>query len=629
MLSVGQLVAAAAALGVLCCVLLAYQFITLRQALIDDVTVQAAIIADNVAASLMFKDREAAAEMLHSFRPSPFLASALVSDRNGAHFAAYSKHAHGGAPPASHSWSFAPISVKRPISYRGAALGSIVLVAETRGIGEAMLRYGALLAIASLSAMVATALVTRRVKVRMRRTEYQLEYLAYTDPVTDLPNRRYTYEMLEAQIVASRRRGGRVGLLLIDLDNFKAVNDTAGHAAGDRLLRSVASIIRSAIRPTDCVGRIGGDEFVVIVSPLGLETDLADVAQRILEKLRCPLQLDGVEMTPTASIGASVFPADASALSELLSHADVALYRAKKNGRNNLAIFRREMVLAAQRRAKLERDLRHHLERNMLTLAYQPQYACASQAMVGVEALIRWHHPEHGLISPAEFIPIAEESGLIVDLGRWALERACIDAVTLERLTGVALTMAVNVSARQLREKNFIEVVKQTLAHTGMRADRLELELTESMLMDDLDAALEFMHKVRRLGVRLSIDDFGTGHSSLAYLQTFPIDHLKIDRSFVNLLPGSGTMIASAIIQLAHGFNLTVVAEGVEELAQLQWLKDAGCDYIQGYLLARPQSFATLAQLVKAELSTQVPGYARAAHRAVPPGDRPAGADQA
>jgi len=460
-----------------------------------------------------------------------------------------------------------------------------------------MLRYGALLAAASLSAMVATALVTRRVKVRMRRTEHQLEYLAYTDPVTDLPNRRYTYEMLEIQIAASQRKSASVGLLLIDLDNFKAVNDTAG----DRLLRSVATLLRSTVRPTDFVGRIGGDEFVVIVSPLSLKTDLENVAQRILEGLRCPLQLDGFEVAPTASIGASVFPQDASTMSELLSNADVALYRAKENGRNNLSIFRREMILAAQRRATLERDLRQHLETDMLTLAYQPQYACVSHAMVGVEALLRWHHPEHGPISPAEFIPIAEESGLIVDLGRWALERACTDAVTLERLTGGALTMAVNVSARQVREKNFIDVVQQTLAKTGMRADRLELELTESVLMDDLDAAVAFMHKVRLLGVRLSIDDFGTGHSSLAYLQTFPIDHLKIDRSFVNLLPGSGTMIASAIIHLAHGFNLTVIAEGVENAQQLQWLKDAGCDYVQGYLLARPQSFAMLELLVTAE----------------------------
>ena len=609
MLSVGQLVAAAAALGVLCCVLLAYQFIILRQALIDDVTVQAAIISDNVAASLMFKDHVAAAEMLHSFRPSPFLASALVFDRNGVQFAEYHRRSENSSGPTLYDWSLALISVERPISYRGAALGSVVLVAETRVIGEAMLRYGALLAAASLSAMVATALVTRRVKVRMRRTERQLEYLAYTDPVTDLPNRRYTYEMLEIQIAASQRKGSQVGLLLIDLDNFKAVNDTAGHAAGDRLLRSVATVLRATVRPTDFVGRIGGDEFAVIVSPLRLETDLDNVAQRILEGLRCPLQLDGLEMTPTASIGASVFPQDASAMSELLSNADVALYRAKENGRDTLSIFRREMILAAQRRAKLERDLRHHLEAGMLTLAYQPQYACVSQAMVGVEALLRWHHPEHGPISPVEFIPIAEESGLIIELGRWVLERACADAVTLERLTGVALTMAVNVSARQLREKNFIDVVQQTLLNTGMRADRLELELTESMLMDDLDAAVEFMRKVRLLGVRLSIDDFGTGHSSLAYLQTFPIDHLKIDRSFVKLLPGSGTMIASAIIHLAHGFNLTVIAEGVEDAQQLEWLKDAGCDYVQGYLLARPQTFAMLERLVTAERALPVAQY--------------------
>jgi EAL domain-containing protein (putative c-di-GMP-specific phosphodiesterase class I) len=214
--------------------------------------------------------------------------------------------------------------------------------------------------------------------------------------------------------------------------------------------------------------------------------------------------------------------------------------------------------------------------------------------MVGVEALLRWPHPEQGYISPAEFIPVAEESGLIVEVGKWVLERACLDAVTLYRQTGMWLSMAVNVSARQLRDKDFIRVVEHTLAATGLPPERLELELTESMLMEDLDVAVDFMHNVRALGVRLSIDDFGTGYSSLAYLQTFPINHLKIDRSFVRLLPTSGTTIAGAVIALAHGFNLTVVAEGVEEPEQFEWLRQAGCDYVQGYLLARPLPLAAL-----------------------------------
>jgi diguanylate cyclase (GGDEF)-like protein len=602
MLGLGQFLAVGAALGVLCFTLLAYQFVSLRATLTDDVTVQAAIISESVAASLMFHDQDAAADMLHSFRPSPFLASATVLDRQGLPFASYRNAALKNLPAPLRGLDrfapFAPVSVTHPVSYRGIALGHVVLRAHTQGIQAAMLRYGALLALASLGAMLATSLVTRRTKARMRRAEQELHYLAYTDPVTGLPNRRCTYEALEAEVAARGRDGGRFGLLLLDLDNFKIVNDTAGHAAGDRLLRQVASVLRATVRPSDHIGRIGGDEFAVIVSPLEELGDLERIAQRIIAGLRQPLQIEGQAVTATASIGVSTFPHDAPTMSELLSNADVALYRAKAKGRDNVAVFEPGMIQATQRRASLERDLRLHLEAGMLELAYQPQFACAGGALVGAEALLRWQHPQHGAISPVEFIPIAEECGLIVDLGKWVLERACLDAVALYRETGVSLSMAVNVSARQLRDRGFIEVVEATLARTGMRPELLDLELTESMLMEDIGVATDFMHKVRALGVRLSIDDFGTGYSSLAYLQTFPINHLKIDRSFVRQLPQSGTTIAGAVIGLAHGFNLTVVAEGVEEPAQLEWLRQAGCDYVQGYLLARPLPLAALREKV-------------------------------
>jgi diguanylate cyclase (GGDEF)-like protein len=606
MLGLGQLLAAATALGVACCILLAYQFVAARQTQINNLNVGAAIIADNVAAPLMFHDRETAAEMLRSFHPAPFLASATVYDRNGAEFATYRNPDFAAALAAHPDWSplrplYAPVSVARTIRFRDATLGRVVLTADSGGIRATMLRYVILLALASLGAMVTAALLTRRTKARMRQAERQLEHLAYTDTVTSLPNRRCTYEALEAEIGKRTQDGGRLGLLLLDLDNFKVVNDTAGHAAGDRLLRKVASVLRATVRPSDRVGRIGGDEFAVIVSPLEQPGDLEWIAQRIIEGLRQPLLVEGMEVRATASIGASTFPDDAHAMGELLSNADAALYRAKGNGRDNVAMFEREMILLTQRRAALERDLRRHLGQGLLELCYQPQYACGSQAMVGVEALLRWPHPEHGYISPAEFIPIAEESGLIVELGKWVLERACRDAVALQRQTGAWLGMAVNVSARQLRDRDFIHVVEDTLAATGMRPDRLGLELTESMLMEDLDAAADFMHRARALGLRLSIDDFGTGYSSLAYLQTFPLNHLKIDRSFVRLLPQSGTMIASAVIGLAHGFNLTVVAEGVEQQEQLDWLRQAGCDYVQGYLLARPLPFATLLAKVMEE----------------------------
>jgi diguanylate cyclase (GGDEF)-like protein len=598
LLGLGQLLAASAALTVVCCILLAYQLVALRRTLADDVQVQAAIMSDNVAASLMFRDREAAADMLRSFHAASFLASATVIDLKGAPFATYRNPDTDTAPALLRGLAlFAPLKITRTIEYRGALLGQVVLEADTRGIRQALLQYGVLLALASLGALGATLLVTRRTKARMRRAERQLEYLAYTDPVTDLPNRRFTYEALEAAV--GRERGNpRVGLLLLDLDNFKVVNDTAGHAAGDQLLRQVASVLRATVRPSDRIGRIGGDEFAVIVSPLGALDDLATIAQRIIEGLRAPLQVEGLEVMATCSIGASIYPDHAETMSELLSHADAALYRAKANGRDNVAVFERSMILATQRRAQLERDLRRHLEADILQLHYQAQYCCRTLALVGVEALLRWPHPEQGHISPAEFIPIAEESGLIVEVGKWVLERACRDAVALHKQTGTWLGMAVNVSARQLRDKDFIHVVESTLARTGLPPEHLELELTESMLMEDLDDAVAFMHKVRALGVRLSIDDFGTGYSSLAYLQTFPIDHLKLDRSFVRMLPESGATIATAVIALAHGFHLTVVAEGVEKPEQLEWLCQAGCDFVQGYLMARPVPLATLAMRI-------------------------------
>jgi len=597
----GQLLASSAALTVACCILLAYQLVSLRSTLTDDVRVQATIMSDNVAASLMFRDRETAAEMLRAFHAATFLASATVVDRQGAVFAAYRNPDADTTPALLRNVAlFAPVTVERPIGYRGTALGKVVLQADTRVVRAALLRYGLLLALASLGALAATLVVTRRTKARMRRAERQLEYLAYTDPVTDLANRRSTYEALEAALDAGPRLGRkpRVGLLLLDLDNFKVVNDTAGHAAGDQLLRQVANVLRATVRPSDRIGRIGGDEFAVIVSPLGPDDDLAAIGQRIVEGLRLPLQVEGVEVTPTCSIGASIHPDHAQTMSELLSHADAALYRAKGNGRDNVAVFERAMILATQRRAQLERDLRRHLDAGLLELHYQAQYCCRTQAMVGAEALLRWPHPEQGYIAPGEFIPIAEETGLIVDVGKWVLERACRDAVLLHEQTGTWLGMAVNVSARQLRDPDFIHVVEATLARTGMAPERLELELTESMLMEDVDAAVAFMHKVRALGVRLSIDDFGTGYSSLAYLQTFPIDHLKLDRSFVRVLPDSGATIANAVISLAHGFHLTVVAEGVEEPGQLEWLRQAGCDFVQGYLLARPVPLAALAQRI-------------------------------
>jgi diguanylate cyclase (GGDEF)-like protein len=587
----GQLIAAIAAFVIVGCVMLAYEFVSLRQALVKDVEIEAAIVADNISASVMFEDHDASMETLRAFRPDPSLLSVTGYDRAGFLYAQYLTR--NAAPPpepsaAAFQWLSSTITVHQEIRYRGHQLGVVEFVASTADVRTGILRFAGLLGIASLGAMLVAALVMRRARARMDKAERELDYLAHTDPVTDLANRRATYETLERAMEVHARADRRLALLLIDLDNFKGVNDTAGHGAGDRLLRQVGATLVSVVRKHDVVGRIGGDEFAVIAAPVRDNAEALAIAERITEALRRPFHVDGIDMLATASVGISMFPDDATALTELVSNADIALYQAKVSGKNRLAEFRPEMTLRTQRRVRLERDLRKAMERGELDVYYQPQFRCDSERMVGVEALLRWPHPENGFIAPSEFIPVAEECGLIGELGRWVLLRACSDAASWLRTTGVALNVAVNVSARQLRDGDFIDAVRHALHDTGLAATQLELELTESLLMEDMDSAMEFMHAVRHLGVRLAIDDFGTGYSSLSYLQSFPINQLKIDRSFIQLLPDAGTTIAGAIISLAHGFNLCVVAEGVENRAQLDWLQRAGCDLVQGYLLARP-----------------------------------------
>ena len=589
LLGTSQLAVVVVALAVVGCILLAYQFLSLRRSLVGDVGVHAAIIADNIAAPLMFQDHEAAGEMLRSFHPDASLVEIAAYDLQGRPFAAY-RRADGAHDS---SW-MAPITITRQVVYQGRPLGQVRLVAGTAGIRDGLLAYGALLGLAFLGALLSSGLVSRKIRSRVAKAERELAYLAYTDPVTDLPNRRAGNEALDAMLAQTKKRGQRAGVLLIDLDNFKVVNDTAGHDAGDELLRQVAGVLREQVREADLVARIGGDEFIVVAGALHSTDELAMLGGRILAALQRPIQLDGTEFFATASIGAAVYPDDAASALELVSNADTALYEAKDAGRNRLGRFRREMLVAAQRRAQLERDLRRALADEGLEVHYQPQCDCVSGRLVGVEALLRWRHPEHGPIGPDEFIPIAEDSGLIVELGAWVLERACRDAIVLGEGAGAPLGVAVNVSARQFRDHAFIQVVQDVLARTGLGAACLELELTESVLMDDVTHAVDVMHAIRRLGVRMSIDDFGTGYSSLAYLQTFPIDQLKLDRSFVRPLPRDGATLASAVIALAHSFQLAVVAEGVETQDQHAWLQAAGCDVVQGYLLGRPAPLAAL-----------------------------------
>ncbi|MFC6520413.1 EAL domain-containing protein [Undibacterium arcticum] len=441
------------------------------------------------------------------------------------------------------------------------------------------------------------AVLSQRVRriVDANRTEQRIRHLAYNDPLTDLPNRALFFKQLERCIEQARQTGEMVAVLFLDLDRFKNVNDTLGHEVGDRLLVAVAQRIRRSVRSVDCVARLGGDEFTVVLADMTGPNTAAAAAQNICRALSTPFQIDGHDIFVSTSIGISLYPHDSIDAVALLKHADTAMYRAKK-ARSGFT-FEAAMELAVSEHMRLESDLREALNRQELEVYYQPQARLDNGLVVGMEALLRWHHPTRGPVSPAEFIPVAEETGLINPIGEWVLRTACTQLQTWLKSGMPPMRMAVNLSVRQLLQEDFSATVAQVLADTGLSPQLLELEITESTLMDNAQDTLQALQRLRSLDVRLSIDDFGTGYSSLAYLKRFPVNTIKIDQYFVRDVPhdADDAAIIKGIITLAHGLRLEVVAEGVETEAQLRFLRDQSCDLMQGYLLSKPvpaQQFA-------------------------------------
>ncbi|WP_286159108.1 EAL domain-containing protein [Methylobacterium sp. Leaf456] len=418
-----------------------------------------------------------------------------------------------------------------------------------------------------------------------KRAEALVEHMARHDTLTGLPNRRLFHEVLGRAIAEARRRGGRVAVLCCDLDRFKAVNDTFGHPAGDALLRVVAERLRGALREGDMVARLGGDEFAIILSDPDEARRIASVARRIITSLARPVDLDGLSAVVGVSIGIAIGPEDGDGPETLFKNADIALYRAKDSGRNTFRFYERGMDAAVATRNLLELDLREALRSGGFALHYQPIFAVADGAPSGFEALLRWNHPVRGPVSPAEFISVAEESGLIAPMGTWALNEACREAAGWPG----EMRVAVNVSAVQFRKQGLEQAVIRALAASGLPARRLELEITESVLMQDSDAVIGCLHRLRALGVRIALDDFGTGYSSLSYLCRFPFDKIKVDRSFVRDLDNPvAAAIVHAIVGIGERLGSTITAEGVETEEQLGRLRHKGCTEVQGFLLSRP-----------------------------------------
>jgi diguanylate cyclase (GGDEF)-like protein/PAS domain S-box-containing protein len=423
-----------------------------------------------------------------------------------------------------------------------------------------------------------------------KKVEDQIRHMAHHDALTGLPNRVLLQDRIGQAIAQARRSRKVAALLFIDLDRFKNVNDSLGHQVGDSLLRAVAGRLVACVRGTDTVARMGGDEFVVVLTELKRAEDAGQMAQKILAVLPQPIDIDGHELRVTPSVGICLYPHDGEDVETLMRNADAAMYHAKETGRNNFQFFTPQMNIAANQRLLLEKDLRLALERDEFTIYYQPQIDLKTGGIVGVEALLRWRHSQRGMVAPSDFIPVAEETGLITPIGEWVLRGACMQARKWQTLGYPQLQVSVNCSAQQFRQEGLLDVVARTLQQTGLPASSLELEITESVIVEHAEHVIARLKALDEIGLKLSIDDFGTGYSSLGYLKRFPIHELKIDQSFVRDIgtDPDDAAIVSAIIALARSLGLRVVAEGVETAEQLAFLKKLGCDWAQGYLFSRP-----------------------------------------
>jgi diguanylate cyclase (GGDEF)-like protein/PAS domain S-box-containing protein len=418
----------------------------------------------------------------------------------------------------------------------------------------------------------------------------QIQYLAYYDAVTGLPNRTLLEDRLSKALASARRRKEKIAVIFLDLDQFKIINDSLGHTAGDLLLKEVASRLKTWLREQDTVARLGGDEFVLVLNAVKEIGDAAVAAKRILDTMAAPFSLQGRSLSISCSLGISIFPDHGDDPAAMIQNADTAMYCAKDNGRNTFQFFTSEMNAQVLERLNLETSLRFALERNELFLMYQPQMDISTGAITGAEALLRWQHPELGLVPPDKFIRIAENSGLIVPIGEWVMRTACLQARQWQDQGLPAIPVAVNVSAVQFRQEGFLNLVKKVLHDTGLPPQYLELELTESLIMSNADVILSALRELKDIGVKLSIDDFGTGYSSLSYLRHFPVYKLKVDRSFVRDVTANadGAAITSTIISMAKSLNLKVIAEGVESEEQVSFLSRHRCDEIQGYYFSKP-----------------------------------------
>ena len=431
----------------------------------------------------------------------------------------------------------------------------------------------------------------------------RMEYHAHHDALTGLPNRILLNDRITNELAHARRQQTNAALLFLDLDRFKIINDSLGHAVGDQLLRVIARRLNNCVRDEDTVARLGGDEFMVLLPRIGGSADAGRIAKKIIECLVDPISCNGHELHITTSIGISIYPYDGTDAETLIKHADISMYRAKELGRNKAVYYTAEMNAGARKQLAMETNLRRALEKNQLKLFYQPKVDISRNLIVGVEALLRWEHPTMGFISPLDFIPVAEDTGLIVPIGEWVLHTAFRQLQQWHNAGFTDLTVAVNLSSAQLARPGFEDVVAQALNESGLDASMAELEITENVVMENIDSAIIILEKLKYMGISVAMDDFGTGYSSLSYLRRLPIDIVKIDKSFVREIPDSAedVTIAKAIIAMAQSLKLSLIVEGVENVRQLNFFRQQNVNIVQGYLFSKPVEASELLKMLESQ----------------------------